>query len=94
MLVFPRCAIDLLAVCVSCVVPRPLFQQVTPPTLPLFVSWLMSEILDQEIPPRQGRTNPRVIKKPRSKFKSKKRAQRSNTSQLQTLTFTLAPTAA
>ncbi len=72
----------------------PLFQQVTTPTLPLFVSWLMSEILEQEIPPRQGRTNPRVVKKPRSKFKSKKRAHRSHTTQLQPLTFALPPTAA
>ena len=65
----------------------PLFQQVTTPTLPLFVSWLMEEILEQEIPPRQGRTNPRVVKKPRSKFKSKKRSHRGGITQLQPLTF-------
>ena len=41
----------------------PLFQQVTTPTLPLFVSWLIEEMLEQEIPPRQGRTNPPVVKK-------------------------------
>ena len=72
----------------------PLFQQVTTPTLPLFVSWLMSEILEQEIPPRQGRINPRVVKKPRSKFKSKKRSHRSGTTQLQPLTFAPIPSAA
>ena len=72
----------------------PLFQRVTTPTLPLFVSWLMSEILEQEIPPRQGRTNPRVVKKPRSKFKSKKRSHRSGTTQFQPLTFAPVPSAA
>jgi len=72
----------------------PLFQQVTTPTLPLFVSWLIEEILEQEIPPRQGRTNPRVVKKPRSKFKSKKRSHRSGTTQLQPLTFAPVPSAA
>lgn len=54
----------------------------------------MEEILEQEIPPRQGRTNPRVVKKPRSKFKSKKRSHRSGTTQLQPLTFAPAPSAA
>ncbi len=72
----------------------PLFQQVSTPRLPLFVSWLMSEILEQEIPPRQSRTNPRVVKKPRSKFKSKKRSHRSGTTQLQPLTFAPVPLAA
>ena len=87
----------------------PLFQQVTTHTLPLFVSWLMEEILEQEIPPRQGRTTPRVVKKrtaraevssalgrskkPRSKFKSKKRSHRSGTTQLQPLTFAPIPSA-
>ena len=72
----------------------PLFQKVTTPTLPLFISWLRSEILEQEIPPRQGRTNPRVVKKPRSKFKSKKRSHRSGTTQFQALTFAPVPSAA
>ena len=39
------------------------FQQAEPATLPFLVSWLIEEILEQEIPPRQGRTNPRVVKK-------------------------------
>ena len=30
------------------------------------------EILDEKIPPRQSRSNPRVVKKPRSKFPAKK----------------------
>jgi len=36
------------------------------------LSKLILEILEQKIPPRQGRTNPRVVKKPRSKFPSRK----------------------
>ncbi len=71
-----------------------MFQQAETATLPFLVSWLMDEILEQEIPPRQGRTNPRVVKKPRSKFKSKKRSHRSGTTQLQPLTFAPVPSAA
>ena len=55
----------------------------------LFVSWLMEEILEQEIPPRQGRTNPRVVKKPRSKFLSRKRSHRGHGTQIQPLTFAI-----
>ncbi len=72
----------------------PLFQKVTTTRLPLFVSWLIEEILEQEIPPRQGRINPRVVKKPRSKFKSKKRSHRTGITQLQPLTFAPIPSAA
>jgi len=72
----------------------PLFQQIPNPSLHLFVSWLIEEILEQEIPPRQGRINPRVVKKPRSKFKSKKRSHRSGTTQLQPLTFAPVPSSA
>lgn len=67
----------------------PLFQEVTTPNLPLFVSWLIEEILEQEIPPRQGRTNPRVVKKPRSKFSSRKRSHRGHGTQFQPLTFAI-----
>ncbi|NJM73570.1 MAG: hypothetical protein HC862_27525 [Scytonema sp. RU_4_4] len=38
----------------------------------LFFSWLTVEILDQLLPERVHRTNPRVVKKPVSKFRSKK----------------------
>ena len=51
------------------------------------ISWLIEEILEQKIPPRQGRTNPRVVKKPRSKFPSRKRAHRGHGTQFQSLTF-------
>ena len=79
----------------------PLFQQVASSqsdrvgdsTTALFVSWLIEEILDQEIPPRQGRTNPRVVNKPRSKFPSRKRTHRGHGTQLQPLTFAISPPA-
>jgi hypothetical protein len=32
----------------------------------------MREILDAQLPPRQGRVIPRVVKKPRSQFPAKK----------------------
>ncbi len=41
-------------------------------TTPFFWSWLIMEILDEKIPPRQDRSNPRLVKKTRSKFPSKK----------------------
>ena len=63
------------------------FQQALPSSLPYFFSWLISEITDQIIPPRQGRTNPRVVKKPRSKFKARKPIHRTGFTQLQPLTF-------
>ena len=81
------------------------FQQVTTPTFPLFVSWLMEETLEQEIPARQGRTNPRVVKKrtaraevssalgrskkPRSKFFSQKPIYKAIYSQPKQLTFSI-----
>ena len=85
------------------------FQQALPSSLPYFFSWLVSEITTQLIPPRQGRTNPRVIKKrtaraevssalgrskkPRSKYKGKKRTHRIGFTQLQPLTFSVVPVA-
>ncbi len=38
----------------------------------LFLSWLTLEILDQVLPQRVYRSNPIVVKKPVSKFRSKK----------------------
>ncbi|MHC5748419.1 MAG: IS4 family transposase [Nostoc sp.] len=52
-----------------------------------YYSWLIAEISDLEIPLRQHRSNPRVVKKPRSKFKSKKRSHRNNGSPRQKLSF-------
>lgn len=67
----------------------PLFQQnlENSPNLNIFFSWLTSEILDLQIPPPQGRTNPRVVKKSRSKFLSKKRSQRNNETFRQQVSF-------
>jgi len=36
------------------------------------LNWLTLEILDQVLPERVHRSNPRVVKKPVSKFRSKK----------------------
>ncbi len=51
------------------------------------------EILDEKIPPRQKRTNPRVVKKPRSKFPSKKPIHRGTGTRREVLTFVIANTA-
>ena len=67
----------------------PQFQQAALPEINLFVSWLVEEILAQKIPEPQHTSNPRVVKKPRSKFKSKKRFHRSNGTQRQQLSFTI-----
>ncbi|KYC42549.1 hypothetical protein WA1_16675 [Scytonema hofmannii PCC 7110] len=61
--------------------------------LNIYFSWLMEEILDLEIPPPQNRTNPRVVKKTRSKHKSKKRCHRNNGTQRQQLSFLIFPAA-
>jgi Transposase DDE domain len=53
----------------------------------IYSSWLIWEILDLEIPPPQQRSNPRVVKKTRCKFKSKKRHHRGNGTTKQQLSF-------
>ncbi len=53
----------------------------------------MREILDPRIPERQGRVNPRVIKKPRSKFPAKKRTHLNQETQRQQLVFSVSDTA-
>ena len=81
----------------------PLFQQANYHKINLFYSWLIAEILDNKIPDRIGRSNPRVVKKrtarsevsselgrskqPRSKFKSAKPFHRGQGTQLQQLDF-------
>lgn len=55
--------------------------------LNIYRSWLISEILDLKIPPPQGRANPRVVKKSRSKYKSKKQSHRNNSTPRQQLSF-------
>jgi hypothetical protein len=71
----------------------PQFQQSAPEELPLFLSWLMAEILDCKIPPRTGRSNPRVVKKTRAKFPARKRKHRGNSSNVETRTFAIYNTA-
>jgi hypothetical protein len=53
----------------------------------------MMEILDEKIPPRQARRNPRLVKKPRSKFPSKKSIYRGIATQHQPLIFSIINTA-
>jgi hypothetical protein len=67
----------------------PLFQQNidNSTNLNIYISWLTSEILDLKIPPPQNRTNPRVVKKTRSKYKTKKRSHRNNSTPRQQLSF-------
>jgi hypothetical protein len=51
------------------------------------------EILDEKIPPRQERSNPRLVKKTRSKFPSKKPIHRGIGTQRQPLNFSIINTA-
>jgi len=60
---------------------------------PFFFHALIREILDENIPKRQGRNNPRVVKKPRSKFLSKKPVHRGTGTQRQDLHFSILSTA-
>jgi len=73
----------------------PLFQQNvnSSQNINIYLSWLISEILDLEIPPPQNRINPRVVKKTRSRFKSKKRCHRNNGTPRQQLSFLIFQTA-
>ncbi len=49
----------------------------------------MREILDAQIPARQGRVNPRVVKKPRSKFPAKQQQHSNLGTQHQQFTFAI-----
>jgi hypothetical protein len=49
----------------------PKFQRLKNEEFPLFLDWLTVEILDTLLPEREPRNNPRVVKKPVSKFRSK-----------------------
>jgi hypothetical protein len=62
-------------------------KQAAPEEMNLFMSWLIAEILDNQLPPREGRINPRVVKKPRSKFKTAKPEHRGQGTKLQRLDF-------
>ena len=51
--------------------------------------FFLNDILAETIPPRKGRHNPRVIKKPRSKFPSKKPIHRETSLQQKQPTFSI-----
>jgi hypothetical protein len=68
----------------------PQFQSAKTQELPVFWSWLMHELLEQTIPPRQGRSNPRVVKKTRSKFPARKPKHSGHGTQRQQLSFSIA----
>ncbi len=51
------------------------------------------DISAEKIPARRGRTNPTVVKKPRSKFPSKKPIHRKVSIKLEPLTFAIINTA-
>ena len=61
-------------------------------TTAFFFSKLIIDILKETIPSRQSRSNPRVVKKPRSKFPSKKPRHRSAGVKRQPLTFSISNT--
>ncbi len=65
----------------------PKFQKITENENYLFFSWLIAEMMSEIIPPRQNRSNPRVVKKTRCKFKKAKPIHRGNGSNYQKLTF-------
>jgi hypothetical protein len=54
---------------------------------------LIAEILDCKIPARQGRSNPRVVKKTRAKFPARKRKHRGSSSTGEKCTFAIHSTA-
>ena len=58
-----------------------------------FFTKLIADILAEKIPPRIGRSNPRVVKKPRSKFSSKKPSHRGAGFIQEPLVFSITNTA-
>ena len=53
----------------------------------------MTEIYDEQIPEREGRSNPRVVKKTRAKFPSKKPIHKGTGAKIETRTFYIISTA-
>lgn len=60
----------------------------------LFLNWLIVEILDTLLPARVHRYNPRVVKKPVSKFRSKKPKHRSHETRTISPVFLIIPNSA
>ena len=71
----------------------PKFQRLQPEEIPFFSRLLVREILDEQIPPPEGRSNPRVVKKTRAKFPSKKPIHKRSGVKLETFSFSLLNTA-
>jgi hypothetical protein len=55
----------------------------------LFFTWLVKEILDEQIPKREARSNPRVVKKTRAKFPSKKPIHKGAKAKRESLSFSI-----
>ena len=73
----------------------PLSQANSEPELDFsYYSWILAEMSDLIIPPRQNRSNPRVVKKPRSKFKSAKPKHRGQGTIIKTLNYQMCSTKA
>jgi hypothetical protein len=72
----------------------PQFQTIKDNENHLFFSWLIAEMISEIIPPRQNRSNPRVVKKTRCKFKKAQPIHRGNGSNYQILTFNTVRTVA
>jgi len=70
----------------------PDFPDVQPEQLPSFLQARVMDMLDEKIPSRLFRSNPRVVKKPRSKFPSKKPTHRVSGVKRRSLTFSISHT--
>ena len=68
---------------------RPKISAIRTTRTPLFLTWLNLEILDATLPKRVQRNNPRVVKKPVSKFKSKKVKHRGTGIKMNPSVFTI-----
>lgn len=66
----------------------PKFQRLQEKEIPFF-TWLVTEILDEQIPKREARSNPRVVKKTRAKFPSKKPIHKGAKAKRETLSFSI-----
>ena len=70
-----------------------LFQRSERGRTPLFLNWLVVAGLDHLVPERIHRTNPRVVKKPVSKFRSKKPQHFGTGQRIDALNFRILTTA-
>lgn len=71
----------------------PKFQRVQPEEIPFFSRLHVLEILDELLPEPEGRSNPRVVKKTRDKFTSKKPIHKGQGVKREPLTFSILNTA-